>query len=115
MSNSDEFEYIRAHGIKHQSSSPSNDMGFGTDDPSDTILKNNIADFDDFVADNLFEDAVQSEEDMEDLFFDPENEEDAAFWINEADYLYDECLAWCVNAAIRENATSFGFDDGAIC
>jgi len=106
--------YIRSHGTDHQASSPSTDLGFGTDDdPSDTIRKNDIVDFDDFVAANLFEDAVQFEDDTEELFFDPENEEDAAFWLNEAEYQHNECVARCVNAAIRENALSFEFDDGA--
>jgi hypothetical protein len=63
-----EGEYIRAHGTEHQSSSPSNDLGFGTDDdPTETMLKNEEDDFNDFVGNDLFEDAVQYEEDMEEL------------------------------------------------
>ena len=108
-----EGEYIRAHGTEHQSSSPSNDLGFGTDDdPNETILKNEDEDLDDFVADDLFEDAVQSEDEMDDLFFDPENADDEAFWLIEAEYQHNECVARCVKAAIRETALSFDFEHG---
>ena len=103
-----EGEYIRTHGTEHRPSPLSFDLGFGSDDdPITTLHDNGIAEFDEFVADSIFEDAIQQEEDFDELFHDPD-EENSAFWLNDAEFLHNECLARCVNAALRESGISYG-------
>jgi len=74
----------------------------------DDLASNGCADFDEFTAGRLFEDAIEDYQDQDKLFpadYSPKSTKSAAFWLNDAEYFHHESVACCVNAAMRSHIT----------